>query len=133
MMNFHHLGIIVKDLEYGEYHLKNFCNLKRISKKIIIDKKIGVKILFFKSKEHPLIELISPINKNSPVSLSLKKNINLLNHIAYVSKNFSQDIKKLRNKGLLQIAKPIPAKAFKGKKIVFFLNKLNFIIEVIEK
>lgn len=132
-MKFHHLGIIVKDLKYGETHLKNFSNLKRITKKIINDKKIGVKILFFKNKYHPLIELISPINKSSPVSLTLKKNINLLNHIAYVSTNFVQDIQKLKKKGLLQITKPNPAKAFKGKRVVFFLNKLNFIIEIIEK
>ena len=108
-------------------------NLRRISKKIIIDKKIGVKILFLKSTHHPLIELISPLKKNSPISLSLKKNVNLINHIAYISEKFSYDIEQLKNKGLLQITKPIPAKAFKGKKVVFFLNKLNFIIEVIEK
>ena len=132
-MNFHHIGIIVKDLKIGELQFKNLSNLRRISKKIIIDKKIGVKILFLKSTHHPLIELISPLKKNSPISLSLKKNVNLINHIAYVSEKFSYDIEHLKNKGLLQITKPIPAKAFKGKKVVFFLNKLNFIIEVIEK
>jgi methylmalonyl-CoA/ethylmalonyl-CoA epimerase len=132
-MNFHHIGIIVKDLKIGELQFKNFSNLRRISKKIIIDKKIGVKILFLKSTHHPLIELISPLKKNSPISLSLKKNVNLINHIAYISEKFSYDIEQLKNKGLLQITKPIPAKAFKGKKVVFFLNKLNFIIEVIEK
>ena len=132
-MNFHHIGIIVKDLKIGELQFKNFSNLRRISKKIIIDKKIGVKILFLKSTHHPLIELISPLKKNSPISLSLKNNVNLINHIAYISEKFSYDIEQLKNKGLLQITKPIPAKAFKGKKVVFFLNKLNFIIEVIEK
>ena len=62
-MNFHHIGIIVKDLKIGELQFKNFSNLRRISKKIIIDKKIGVKILFLKSTHHPLIELISPLKK----------------------------------------------------------------------
>ena len=131
-MRFHHIGIIVHNLKLGENHLKSFSNVKRISK-MIVDKNIGVKILFLKSKNHPLIELVAPFNKSSPISLSLKKNVNLINHIAYKSKNFSYDIKKLKNKGMLQITKPISAKAFKGKQVVIFLNKLNFIIELIEE
>lgn len=132
-MNFHHIGIIVKDLKLGELELKKFSNLRRVSKKIIIDKKIGVKILFLKSTHHPLIELISPLKKNSPISLTLSKNINILNHLAYTSKNLNYDIKKLKEKGLVQITPPTPAKAFKEKNVVFFLSRLNFIIELIEK
>lgn len=131
-MQFHHIGIIVKNIKFGENHLKSFCNFKRTSKNIIIDKKIGVKILFLDYIHHPLIELIAPLNNKSPISLALDKNVNLLNHIAYKSKSFSTDVKKLKKKGLLQLTKPTPAKAFNNKKVVFFLNKLNFIIEVIE-
>ena len=121
-MKFHHLGIIVNDLVYGERYLKNFSNLKRASKKVIKDKGLGVKILFFKAKNHPLIELIAPIDEKSPVFLTLKKKINLLNHIAYISKKFSQDVEYLKKKGLLQITKPTPAKAFNGKRVVFFFK-----------
>ena len=35
--------------------------------------------------------------------------------------------------GNLQISQPKNAKAFKNKKVVFFLTKLGFIIELIEE
>ena len=42
-------------------------------------------------------------------------------------------IKSMNAQGNLQISQPKNAKAFKNKKVVFFLTKLGFIIELIEE
>ena len=62
----------------------------------------------------------------------MEKRVNILNHLAYESKNFEKDLRKLINKGFRMISKPIKAKAFNDRKVTFLINKLNLIIELIE-
>ena len=56
----------------------------------------------------------------------LKKKINILNHIAYETKNFSKDIRRLIKSGYRPIIKPTKAKAFKGKKVIFLSISMDF-------
>ena len=42
-------------------------------------------------------------------------------------------ISKLINSGFRPITKAIKAKAFSGRRVIFLMNKLNFITEIIEK
>ena len=64
---------------------------------------------------------------------ALKKNINILNHIAYKSINFEKDCKMLIKQGLSPLTKAMGAVAFKNKKVIFFYTKENFVLEIIEK
>ncbi|MDA7737642.1 hypothetical protein N8861_04850 [Porticoccus sp.] len=43
------------------------------------------------------------------------------------------DISRLRKNKNMPLSPAKPAKAFNGSRVIFFLNKLNFIIETIEK
>ena len=131
-VKFNHVGIFVENISNAIDQLKEIIIIKKKTS-VIIDKKLGVKILFIIDNNNLCYELIEPYGKNNPVSNSLKKKINILNHIAYETKNFSKDIRKLIKSGYRPIIKPTKAKAFKGKKVIFLINKLNFIIEIIEK
>lgn len=130
-MHFHHIGIIVKKLSFGTNFYKKILNKITISK-TIIDKNLGVKIKFIKSNDKILYELISPYGHTSPIKNSLKKNINIINHIAYKDKNFYKTILFLKKNNFIQISNAVKAKAFKGKKVVFFLTPLKHILELIE-
>ena len=52
---------------------------------------------------------------------------------AYKTKNFEPDIDKLRSSSCIPITKVYNAKAFNGSKVIFFLTKLGYIIELIEE
>jgi len=128
---FHHIGIFVKNIESGKKHLANITQISKVSD-LIIDENIGVKIVFIEDKDKITYELVAPYGKNNPVSNVLKSRKNILNHLAFTTNQFEQDILKLRNKGFVPIGKPQPAKAFKGARVVFFLTPLGFIYELIE-
>ena len=130
-MKFHHIGIIVKNFSYGlKIHKKIYKNLKH--SKVIIDKKIGVKIRFIYGEDKIIYELITPFGKSSPITKLLKDKTFILNHIAYKEKKFDKKIKYFQKNNFLQISKPMRAKAFKGKRVVFFMTPLRHIIELIE-
>ena len=92
-----------------------------------------VKIQFLYDKKNIRYELISGLGKNNPVDNTLNKNVNIINHIAYRTNKFEKIIKSMNAQGNLQISQPKNAKALRNKKVVFFLTKLGFIIELIEE
>ena len=131
-MKFHHFGIIVSDIKKASKNLSEILPIKKKTK-IFNDKNWKVKILFLLDNNNVKYEIIEPLGKSSPVYNALKKNINILNHIAYESLNFEKDCKKLIKQGLLPLTKAMAAVAFKNKKVIFFYTKENFILEIIEK
>jgi methylmalonyl-CoA/ethylmalonyl-CoA epimerase len=128
---FHHIGIFVKDLDYGRSEMSKFIQVSQESE-IIIDENLGVKILFLTDQENINYELVAPYGKNNPVDGVISREKDLLNHIAYVSDSFDEEIKVLRRNGFVPLGKPKKAKAFKDARVIFFLNPLGFIIEIIE-
>ena len=132
MIQFHHIGIFVKSLAKGKKFFKNIIKVKKQSK-IYNDKNLGVTIIFLYDKKNICYEIVAPLTKKNPVEKVLKSKNNLLNHVAYVSDDFANDIKKLRSQGCAPLTKVIKAKAFDNKNIIFFLTTLGFIMEIIEK
>ena len=85
-MKFHHIGIIVSNIDLGKNFLEDLYPITKISR-TIIDKKIGVKVKFLSGKDKLLFELISPIGKKSPIKNLLNKKKSIINHLAYKVKN----------------------------------------------
>ena len=130
-MKFNHIGIFSRNITKGESTLGNIFKVKKASK-IFYDKKMSVKVKFLYDYKNICYEIVSPYGKVNPVKKVLEKSNNILNHVAYTTKNFDKKIIELRKKGFAPIINPIKSKAFGGKKVCFFLTPLNFIIEVIE-
>jgi methylmalonyl-CoA/ethylmalonyl-CoA epimerase len=130
-MRFHHLGIFVKTIKDGNSFFKQSLKIKKQSH-IIKDFTMGVIVQFLYDADGMCYEIVAPLGKNSPVDEILQKKKNILNHLAYKTKNFDLDILRLRSLNCLPISKIFKAKAFKGSKVIFFLNRLGYIIELIE-
>jgi len=130
-MELHHVGIIVNDIKKALRSLKQVLNAKKNSK-IIIDKNWKIKILFIKHKNKILFEIIEPLDSKSPIAGQLKKNINIINHIAYKCKNFEKDKKNIIKNGAIPVTPKKEALAFNNKKIQFFMTKEKLLIELIE-
>ena len=71
-MKFDHIGIIVKSILKSQKNLKKIFKLKNFGR-LIVDKKIDVKVKFFKDKNGLIYELIEPISKTNPLNKILKK------------------------------------------------------------
>ena len=129
-MIFHHIGIFVKSLKQGKNFLSKVFDIKHQSDEIK-DYAMGVKVQFIYDQSDICYEIVAPLGKKNPVDEVLKSNKNILNHIAYKTKNFESDIEKLRSLNSLPITKIYNSKAFDSK-VIFFLTDLGYIIELIE-
>lgn len=76
-------------------------------------------------------ELIEPSHPGSPVSLSLEKNQKVL-HVCYEVPSLSLALIRCRTHGFHRISKPVPAKAFDERKIVWVFHKLYGLFELVE-
>ena len=130
-MKFDHIGIVVDDIFRVEENFKKIFNLKNF-KKLIIDKKIDVKVKFYKDSKGLKYELIEPISYSNPLNKIKNKKLNSLHHLAYKVKKFDKECIKFRNLGFAFLTKPLRAKAFNNKRIIFLISKENFIVELIE-
>ena len=130
-MLFHHLGIFVKSIDKSSTIFSRDLKAQKTSE-IIVDKDLQVKVQFFKDQNGITYELVEGIGKKNPVINTLEKNKNILNHVAYTSKEFDNQLKILNKYGYINISNISKSVAFNGNRIVFLLSPLNFIIELIE-
>lgn len=131
MAKFHHIGLFVKNIDYGIKKLSELISIKECGS-LIVDDELLVNVLFLIDEDGIRYELVSPNGAGNPVDLVLKSKKNIINHIAYTTLNFNSDIIKFRNSGCIYLGPPKKAKAFNGSNIIFFLTPLGFIYELIE-
>lgn len=131
-MKFDHIGIVVKNIFKSEKNLKKIFKLKNY-KNLVIDKKIDVKVKFYKDENGLKYELIQPISKSNPLNKILKQRSNSLHHLAYKVKKFDDECLKFRKLGFGFLTNVLKAKAFNYKKIIFLITNENYIIELIEE
>ena len=127
-MKFHHIGFLTHNIA------KTFGDFKKLKykkkNKLFVDSIFKVKIQFIYNSSN-IIELIKPDRTNYGLLKILKKG-NYAYHLAYKVNNIQKEIIKLKKKFKL-IVNPIPAIAFKNKKVAFLKMTDGYIIELIEK
>ena len=130
-MIFDHIGIIVSELELGKKFISNVLPISRFSSPIK-DINLGVSVQFCFDSSNICYELVAPYGNDSPISLSLLSNKNIINHVAYKVDDFETACEKLRNQECMPLGEPKPAKAFNGNLVIFYLTPLRFILEIIQ-
>ena len=131
-MKFHHIGIFVENLENGIEEMSKIVDVSFISH-CIEDDLLGVKVKFLKDSAGITYEIVAPFGSISPVTGVLKRGHSFLNHIAYTTNRFDEEVKRLRVEGMVPLGSAKKAKAFCGSRVIFFLTKLGYIIEIIDQ
>lgn len=131
-MKFHHIGLFVESLEQGVEQMSNTINIASIGERIE-DSIIDVSIMFLDDSSGITYELVAPLSNNSPVNGVLKRGSGFLNHVAYTTDQFDDEVSRLRQNQNVPLGPAKAAKAFNGRRVIFFLTKLNFIIELVEE
>ena len=78
------------------------------------------------------VELVEPFGEDSPVTELLKKSIKTY-HICFRVKDVHKAIEKAKDSGFYCIAKPVPAKAFEGRKVAWLFSGTYGLIELLEE
>ena len=131
MMHFDHLGVFVKSLDEGRTHLRRMFPIKKISDEFH-DPLLRVSVQFLVDSSGICYEAVAPNGLGSPVDAALREGKNILNHVAYRTDDFDNQLVRLRATGCLPLGTPMPAVAFNGSRVVFLLTPLRLILEIIE-
>ena len=112
-----HVAIAVPDITEASKNYRNVFGTK-VSEQID-QPEHGVKIVFIELP-NTQIELISPLNKNSPISKFLKKNPNGgIHHLCYEVENIDLAIEKLSEKDFIPLGPRKPKLGAHGKPVIF--------------
>jgi methylmalonyl-CoA/ethylmalonyl-CoA epimerase len=93
----------------------------------------NVKIAFLKKQGNPLLELIEPIDKTSPVHNILKKVGVSAYHFCYEVDNIAQAITELEQQDFRILVEPVNAVAFDNRLICFLYHINVGLIELLER
>jgi len=130
MLTFHHVGLLVENIEFSEKHYSELFGKESISKVYRIDSQ-KVNVCFVKIGDGSYIELVEPLGEDSLVYKLFKKKTSYY-HIGYKVKDIITTIEKLEcmNYKTLDV---FDSEAFEGKRCVFLFSPEAHLIELIEE
>jgi methylmalonyl-CoA/ethylmalonyl-CoA epimerase len=130
-LRFDHLGVVATNLSFGRDHLAAIFYVSRWTEEFE-DPINNVFVQFGLDQSNQCYELIAPRNKESPVTVFLKKKTDIFNHVAYLVASLPMEVNRLREHRCMPIGDPKPAVAYGGRNIQFLLSPMGFIFELIE-
>jgi methylmalonyl-CoA/ethylmalonyl-CoA epimerase len=129
----HHMGVAVRDFEPALAFYKEALGLRVVSGPFDDPiQKVSVIFLSGPGAGNVSIELIRPLNEDSPLNGYLKKEIGAY-HLCYEVPDVVRAVADLRAKNCLTIAAPAPAVAFGGRKIAWCFTPTRHLIELLEQ
>jgi hypothetical protein len=130
MLEFHHIGLVVENMDSSILHYAALFGKENISGVIKIDSQ-KVNVCFVKMATGSYIELVEPSDEESPVYKLLKKRTSYY-HIGYKVTDIQHAVTNLE----LLNYKPMSffnSEAFEGKRCIFLFSPEAHLIELIEK
>ena len=125
-----HIGYAVKDIEKAA---ALYVNGGWTLSDIFEEKVQNTKIAFLTRPDMVTIELVSPLEGESPVDHILEKNGNALYHICYEVDDIMQALEALYEEGFNPLFMPIESVAMGNRKICYLYNINVGIIEIVSK
>jgi len=130
-MKLHHIGIVVPKINESMGEITNYIKFETISATIPVQSQ-KVNICFLKIGE-PFLELIEPVEKDSPV-YDFAKNGGGIHHLCFEANNIHDELARMEKKGATILVKPVIG--FDNRLIAFVdLNMKNTkcgLIELLE-
>lgn len=128
-MRIHHIGYLVKKMDKA---LAAFLDLGYVvTKDVVLDEFRQIDICFIE-KDGYLIELVSPVSRESVVYALMKKIGNAPYHVCYETDTFEEDAKALLNQKYILCNEMHEAAALDGRKVCFFVHPYLGMIELAE-
>lgn len=126
-----HIAIAVKNLEETLRLYDNLFGLKADKIEVVPDQKVKIAIIKLEGIE---IEILEPLNEESPVAKFIEKRGEGLHHIAFEVEDVEQELKGVSEKGADLIDKQA-RKGLAGNKVGFLRPKSTkgVLIELVQK
>lgn len=132
-MRFHHLGYAVADIEaYVRDYLVPLFAPVSLSEPVV-DSIQQVRVCFAELRGGMRIELVEGLGDNNPVSSIVGSRRGGFYHLCYEVDDLEATIALFRANRYLPLAKPVPAAAFGGRRILFMISPQRDLVEFVEK
>jgi len=92
-----------------------------------------VKVCFLDKEGAPRVELLAPLDEQSPVQRTLDNVGVAPYHLCYQVKDIDAAIGGLRQQRFLLVSGPVPACAMGDKRVAFLFQKHTGLIELVEE
>lgn len=132
LLHFKHLGVAIPDIDAALPVYKALFGYKIVSGPFE-DPVQKVRVCFLAGDDSlaPVIELVSPCGKDSPLNSVLAKEIGAY-HACYGVGDISEAIEYAQSIGCVIVRKPVPAAAFDGRQIAWLYLPTRQLIELVE-
>lgn len=128
-MLFHHVGIACRDVEKSKAF---YLGLGYTASPVVDDQLQHVKVCFLSKPGSPTLELLEPLDDQSPVSRTLHAVGVAPYHMCYTVEDIKKAIAALRGRRFLLVSGPVPACAMDDHSIAFLFHKDTGLIELVE-
>ena len=128
--HFHHIGYAVTSIEKTMYY---YIDGGYSCSSVIFDPIQNVNICFLTKEGEPMIELLEPVDENSPINKNLEKNGVCPYHCCYSVENIEDAIARLRKMRFMVVSYPAEAVALNNHRVAFLYNKDIGLIELLEQ
>lgn len=129
MLTFDHIGIACRDIT----KTSAFYLAMGYSATPVVDDPIQhVRITFLSKPGEPCLELLEPLDDQSPVARTLATVGVSPYHLCYRVDDIQAAIQRLRSQRFLLVSGPVPACAMGGRRVAFLFQKNTGLIELVE-
>lgn len=129
-LSFHHIGYAVKDIDAtAQFYLKTGWE----KSDTVLDPTQNTYIAFLSREGFPTIELVAPVDEQSPICNTLKKNGVGTYHVCYSVPNIEEAVLELRSQRFMPLFQPVEAVAINNHRICYLMHPQVGLIELVEE
>lgn len=128
-LTFHHVGIACHKIEKT---LPFYAAMGYTAAPVVDDLIQHVRVCFLDKEGAPRLELLEPLDDQSPVARTLASSGVTPYHLCYEVQDIDDSIQSLRDQRFLLVTGPVPACAMENRRIAFLFRKDVGLIELVE-
>ncbi|MCU0286321.1 MAG: VOC family protein [Acidobacteria bacterium] len=133
-MKLYHIGKVVKDLEEARQYYKDTFGFEPIGEKVEDNiQKVWVLKMDTGHGDKVTLELLQPMDENSPVYKFLQKHGGGLHHLSYLVEDIHRAVADFKAKGSLMLGEIMPSVAFGSRPSAWLYTSSKELIELIEE
>lgn len=127
-----HWGFVVGDLQSAAAGFASTLGAKWDGA-VFEDPHQRVRVTFLSAGPGARIELVQPASGSSPVSRFLNDRGGGLHHVCYEVRDIEDALATLRSRGAMIAKRPMPAVAFKGRRIAWVITAEKLLVELLDR
>jgi methylmalonyl-CoA/ethylmalonyl-CoA epimerase len=131
-LRLHHVGVLVADIPTEVERYVNRFGYE-VRSDLIHDPVQTAFVQFVSLVSDPIyLEFVAPDGPNSKLSNALRKGGGV-NHLCYSTQRIDDSVQQLWESGMFVLQSPVPATAFRGRKIAWLMGSDSVPIELVER